>query len=197
MKIFFKKKNKVLAQALETERFILQPLTRWQAFRLTYPWTRDAELIRTLTHSGAPRTRWKWFREMDRPNNRKKFSYAIIPHGTNEPIGMHTVVLSGYKSARMAVAIHDREWWGKDVVLEVRAKLINHFFDKGGLERFFGSVLARNIPSVFNYRKLGFKHVGTLRRMQQDPVSGEVFDLCMFELFRDEWEQSPWATNDK
>ena len=50
-------------------------------------------------------------------------------------------------------------------------------------------VQARNAASVFNYKKLGFKHVGTLHQAQCDPVSGELFDMLVFELLRADWEK--------
>ena len=85
-----------------------------------------------------------------------------------------------------------REWRGKGVMLEVRAKVINHFF-ANGVERFYGNVEGRNAASIFNYNRLGFKHVGTMHRHKQDPVTGEVIDLVSFELFREDWDDGPWS----
>ena len=179
-----------LARTLETERFVLDPVNRLTAFAISYPWTKDSELIGDFTGSTAPRTRRKWYREMARPNNRTKFCHAIYPKGTSLPIGMHMTALRGYRSAETSVAIHDRAWWGKGVVAEVRAHIIGHFFEHGPVDRFAAAVNARNLPSVFNYRKLGFRHVGTLHRAKSNPVTGEVFDMVLFELFREDWEQN-------
>ena len=94
------------------------------------------------------------------------------------------------------MCIRDSAWWGQDVVVEVRARLMNHFFRNGGVERFFGAATARNVASVYTYQRLGYAHVGTLHRTRQDPVTGEVADLLHFEMFRDRWEEGPFADID-
>jgi RimJ/RimL family protein N-acetyltransferase len=181
--------NTPLAQTLETERFLLDPVSRLTAFAISYPWTKDPELIGDFTSSSAPRTRRKWYREMTRPNNRTKFCHAIYPKGNSKPIGMHMTALRNHRSAQTSIAIHDRTWWGKGAVEEVRTRIIDHFFEHGPVDRFWAAVKARNLPSVFNYRKLGYRHVGTLHRSQSDPVTGEIFDMVLFELFREDWDQ--------
>ena len=178
-----------LNRELETERFRLIPLNRWQVFRISYPWTKDAELMRNATHSAAPRSPLRWYREMPRPDRRKRFAFAIVPKDQDRPIGIHSLRLGGYRSATFFVVIQDRNWWGKDVVYEVHCKLIDHFIAHGSIERFWAPIAARNFSSAFNYQKLGFQHVGTLHRSKSDPVTGEVFDILMFELMSDDWER--------
>jgi RimJ/RimL family protein N-acetyltransferase len=182
------RKASPLACAIETERFMLRPLGRWEAFRLSYPWTKDAELMRSFSRSGRPRTRRQWYREMARPDNRKRFSFAIVPKGETACIGMHMIRLQGYRSAMLSVVIEDRAWWGRGVVREVRSRLIDHFMAVGAIERFWGQVTARNLPSIFNYQTLGFDHVGTLHRAAYDPETGEVYDLLIFELMSVNWK---------
>ncbi len=182
-------KDTPLARMLETERFLLDPVNRLTAFAISYPWTKDPELIGAFTSSSAPRTRRKWYREMNRPNNRTKFCHAIYPKGNSKPIGMHMTALRGYRSAETSVVVHDRAWWGKGVVAEVRAQIIGHIFEHAPIDRFCAAVNARNLPSIFNYHKLGYRHVGTLHRSKSDPVTGEVFDMVLFELFREDWDQ--------
>ncbi len=72
--------------------------------------------------------------------------------------------------------------------MEVRAELMNQFFRHTNVERFYGVVDARNVSSIFSYRKLGFTHNGTWHRCRQDPSTGEVFDLVTFEMFLDQWK---------
>ncbi|MDB5540744.1 MAG: hypothetical protein JWQ89_2471 [Devosia sp.] len=66
---------------------------------------------------------------------------------------------------------------GRDVVVEVRAELMNQFFRHTDVERFYGLVDARNISSVCSYRKLGFTHAATWHRHKQNPTTGEIIDL--------------------
>ncbi|MBL8578057.1 MAG: GNAT family N-acetyltransferase [Mesorhizobium sp.] len=176
-----------LRARIESERFDLVPLNVWQTFRLTYPWTRDAEFIASFSGSGAPRSPRKWYREMIRPNNKTRFVHGIVPRGESAPIGVHSMSIYGYRSCRLGIGIQDRSWWGKGVVQEVRTRLIDHVFEHSDVERLHAQVVGRNLPSVFNYQKLGFAHVGTMHRSKFDPVTGQVHDMLIFEIFRDEW----------
>lgn len=176
-----------LRKPVDSERFHLVPLGRRDAFRLTYRWTRDSAFMSSYCGSGEPRSPLKWYREMIRPNRHTKFVHAIIPHGQAEPIGVHTIALRPYRSCFLAVGIHDRGWWGKGVVQEARRRIIDHVFAHSEVERLSGQVVARNFSSIFNYQTLGFSHVGTLHRVRLDKATGEVQDMLIFEMFRDEW----------
>ncbi len=74
-------------------------------------------------------------------------------------------------------------------IKQVEVSIIDHAFEKQAIDRVCCTVQARNTASVFNYKKLGFKHVGTLHQAQCDPVSGELFDTLIFELLRPDWEK--------
>jgi RimJ/RimL family protein N-acetyltransferase len=82
------------------------------------------------------------------------------------------------------------------VVTEARTALINHFFRHAPVDRFVGELNGRNTASLFNYRRLGFDHVGTWHRHVRNPVTGEVLDVMMFELPREKWLASPLAAAD-
>ena len=176
-----------LASVIESERFRLEPRGRWRAFRETYPWSQDSAFMSSYCGSGERRSPWKWYREMIRPNNRTKFAHAIIPHGAASPIGFHFAAIRPYRSCFLAVGIHDRAWWGKGVVQEARGRIIDHILANSDVDRLYAYVFARNLPSIFNYRKFGFTHVGTLHRCRRDAATGEVNDMLFFEMFRDEW----------
>ena len=183
-------KRHPLLDVLETERFSLQPLGKLGAFRIGYyNWNGDGEIMRNLVHSAAPLKPWRWLRRMVWTNGRTKFSHAIVPKEGGPAIGMHIVNLQKYRSASLTVVVHDRAWWGKKVVAEVRGDVIDYVFRNNIVDRVCCTVNARNMPSVFNYKKLGFTHVGTLHRAQCDPVSGEVFDTLIFELMRADWNK--------
>lgn len=175
---------------LETERFILKPLGRFEAYRIGRTnWNHDPEIMRNLIHSPRPLDPWRWLKKMVWVNGRSKFSYAIVPKEGGAAIGIHGITLQKHRSAVLVVAVHDRQWWGRKVVAEVRRAIIDHAFEKQVIDRICCTVQARNTASVFNYKKLGFKHVGTLHQAQCDPVSGELFDTLIFELLRADWEK--------
>jgi RimJ/RimL family protein N-acetyltransferase len=164
-----------------------------ETLRLTNRWRTDRDILLGLYQTSRSKPLIKWMRSVLMPNNVDRFAFAIIAKETGEPIGADVITLAGYRSACGSIALHDVKWRGKGVVLETRAKLINHFFKRGGVERFFGSVDGRNMASLFNYQRLGFDHAGTWHRHRCDPESGEVFDLVQFEMFRDKWNSGPWS----
>lgn len=192
MRIRLKPPNRTLAAELETERFRLHPMGLFETLRVTDQWRNDPDILRGLLMSAAPSSRFAWLKKGPMPDNVERFSFAIVPKGDSQPIGVHTIRLREYRSARNLIGLHDRGWWGKGVVTEVRAKLMNHFF-RHGVERFCGTVDARNTASIFNYRRLGYDHVGTQHHEHYDPVTGEIIDLVLFEMFRDKWAAGPFA----
>lgn len=176
-----------LRSSFETERFVLKSLNIWQALQVTGSWRKDPQVLRALFPFREPKTLFDWYLRGPIPRSPRRFVYSITPKGETQPIGANTVKLFGHRSAFGVVAIHDRSWWGKDVVVEVRAELMNQFFRHTTVERFYGQVEASNVASIFCYRKLGFSHVDTWRAKQTDPVTGEAIDFVNFEIFRDEW----------
>ena len=188
-----KKNRKSLLQTLETERFKLVPVGLLQALRITNSWRSDPDILAGIYYSSKPRSLLRWIRSGPVPDNASRFVFAIVPKGSEKPIGAFCIRFRGYRSAYDIIALHDRNWWRKGVGQEVRAKLMNHFFKHGDIERYFGSADARNIASVTCFRRLGFDHIGTWHRHRQNPVTGEIIDIAQFEIFRDAWENGPFA----
>jgi RimJ/RimL family protein N-acetyltransferase len=85
------------------------------------------------------------------------------------------------------LVIGDKSYWGKGVVNEVRASLLDEFFERQGIEKAFGTPLARNFPAVFNYKAQGWKLEGVLRGQCKSIVDGSRLDQYHFGMLRDEW----------
>lgn len=183
---------RALAHPIETENFHLEPLGLLGALRVTNSWRHDPEILTAFFQSPKPRSIRKWFRSGMLPNRKNKFAFAIRPKGQTEPIGADIITLTGYRSGFGAIALHNQEWRGKGVVFETRAALINHFFNHGNFVRFYGSVEARNLASIFNYKRLGFQHAATWHRHLHNRATGDVLDLVYFELMKEAWENLPW-----
>ncbi len=86
---------------------------------------------------------------------------AVLARGTSHP---NNAASEPYKTAYLTIVIQDRAWWGKGAVLEIRQKVFDHVIEHCDVEKSSGFVNSRNFPSIFNYKKLGFKHVGTMQR---------------------------------
>jgi RimJ/RimL family protein N-acetyltransferase len=173
---------------IQTERFLLKPIGRLETFRISYPWNQDPEVMREYSGSGEGRGRLQWYRHMPRENRKNKFAHAIYPIGADKPIGLHFIEIKPYKTAYLTIVIQDRAWWGKGAVFEIRQKVFDHVIEHSDVEKFSGFVNSRNFPSIFNYKKLGFKHVGTMQRTKFDPTTGTIYDTVIFEMFRHEWQ---------
>jgi RimJ/RimL family protein N-acetyltransferase len=192
MRFSFKTPNRKLQTELETARFILRPVGPFDLIRDPHGWRSNPRIYRDLYLMKEPMTFSTWLKTGPFPDGQKRFTFAIVPKGTDRAVGYHMVRLSGWLTAGNTVGIHDDAWLGKDVAVEARAKLMNHFF-KNGIERFSSRCEATNLPSVFTYRKLGYHHVGTLHRERPHAVTGKPVDLLLFEMLKDDWKRSPFA----
>lgn len=178
------------APALQTERFDLRPLSLWQAWSIgRREWLDDPEVAGAVTGGELRGSQWRLLRLMTRPNGRTKFIYGIYPRDRPDapPIGVETFRIYNYRTASLAVLIHDRDWWGKGVVHEVRRALISHILASPRVERIHGVVESRNFASIFNYQKLGFTHVGTTHRSSWSTLHQAPADMLTFEMLQENW----------
>jgi RimJ/RimL family protein N-acetyltransferase len=113
--------------------------------------------------------------------------HGIWPKAGGPCIGLHMVNGSGFAaSALVGVLVGDKAWWGKGVVAEVREAVLADCFDRLKLERVGAQAQARNLPSVYNHRKLGFVHEGTMRSAAIGSDGARV-DMLAFGMLRAEW----------
>lgn len=177
-----------LFKPLRTERFDLTPLSAWQAASLTWAhWVCDPQMHEPLLITPRNARRIRWWRRMIKGYGRKRIMHAITPHGSDEPIGLHLFLLRPWRTASLQIALHDRNWWGKDVVLETRIAFVDHIFESGLAERIDALVLARNVSSIYTYRRLGFTHSGTAHRAVEMPDGSGGGDIVIFEMMRENW----------
>ncbi len=172
---------------LTTERFSLESMTKLQAARATYAWSFDPEIMHPLGFSAGNWSPYRWFKSHKKFNNRNKFMLAIRPKGSRKLIGYERCYVSPNGIGFLTVAIGDRSWWGRGVVLETRAAIIDFLFEDVGCQRIWGTPTARNFPSIYNYQALGFTYEGTLRRNAYDHGRQENVDSLMFAMLREEW----------
>jgi RimJ/RimL family protein N-acetyltransferase len=194
VKLTLKPPNRRLARPLETARFTLRPLGLIEMLKVTESWRADPAILTGFFHSPRPLSRLMWLHKGRMPNNVDRFAFAIVPRGERAPIGVHTIRIGGRPTdAVNGIGIHDRAWWGGDVVVEVRTALMRHFFANGGIELFLGYVYERNLNSIFVYRRMGFAYKGLAGHPKRNPATGEVADLMAFEMPRARWEAGPFG----
>jgi [ribosomal protein S5]-alanine N-acetyltransferase len=171
---------------LETERFVLKSLTRSELARISFPWTEDPAVMEPLELRAGGWTPRDWRRQVLKPNNRDKFAFGIVDRISGATIGYESTHISKTNVALLGVAIGERHWWGKGVVVESRSAILDFLFGERDCARAWGIVGARNLPSISNYLMLGFQHEGTLRGHfgRSDLPRG---DGMVFGILREEW----------
>jgi RimJ/RimL family protein N-acetyltransferase len=191
MRFSLKPPDARLQVTLETTRFILRPVGKRELIGDPSGWRTNPRIYRDLYGRTEPLSFFAWLRLGPFPDGERRFTYAIVPKESDRPVGYHMIRLAGH-TARNTVAIHDEAWLGKDVAVEARAKLMNHFF-RHGIERFASRCRASNLPSVFTYRKLGYAHIETSHAERPDPDTGKPVDMLLFEMLKADWKRSPYA----
>ncbi len=173
---------------LETERFVVRSVTRDDVGRQYLAWAKDPEVMLTLNLPPRQLTRLQLVRYVERFNNKTAFHLGIfLKEEDGAQIGFYSVYYdAANRLGQTNVVVGERDWWGRGVVMETRAAIIDFLFDVLGAEKVWGLPLARNIPSVFNYKAQGFKCEGILRQHRR-AVGGGRADQLAFGLLRDEW----------
>jgi RimJ/RimL family protein N-acetyltransferase len=77
---------------------------------------------------------------------------------------------------------------GRNVVLETRHKVLDFAFYRLRCHKVYGTVMARNVPAIFNYKALGFRCEGVLKD-HDISMLGERTDILMFGMLRSEWDE--------
>lgn len=178
--------------SLETQRFIVRTMTREDVDEQVMGWLADPEVMvglnlprRRMSRSQAVR----WALSYD---NQTKFMVVVTVKGTQEKIGFFTLTLEGaHRTAETAVVVGEQSWWGKNVVAECRAVLLDFLFDTMDMHKVIGRPHGRNMSSIFNYKKMGFTCEAVLREHMRaiESTAGEDkrLDQLIFGMLRSEW----------
>jgi RimJ/RimL family protein N-acetyltransferase len=175
---------------IETSRFRLRTLKPADASARWQGWGKDPEVMGPLN---AP------VRDMPLDylanyaasfDNEHRHLIGIFEKTSGTHIGFFIIEIDrAHRCATFNVVIGDKAWWGKGVVNETRAALLDHFFERRGIEKAIGSPLARNFPAVFNYKAQGWRHEGTLRGHRLSVADGSRLDQYQFGLLREDWRK--------
>lgn len=160
-------------------------MTRRAIARRSLPWTDDAEVMAPMQQRAGGWLLRRWRRTFPRFDDKRHFCLGIHDKADDRLLGYHIVALQD-GAALLGVVVGERAWWGRGVVAETRAELIRFLFETVGVARIWGAPSARNVPSIYNYRRLGFAYEGVLRGHRGAPGGGRA-DVAVFGLLRGEW----------
>lgn len=171
---------------LETDRFLLRPLERSDVTGRLIRWLHDDELLRYVELPERPSTN-DFLRFMRRFDNVTNLLLGIFDKSDERLLGFYQVHIEPRLGrASTEVMIGDRRHWGTNTVFETRTRLLDYLFDTLELYRVYGTVHARNLPALFNYKALGFTCEGILRG-HAITSDDEHADVYFFGMLRDEW----------
>ena len=182
------------AVRIETENFRLRSLRPEDVTDRFVSWFGDHEV---MEYVGMPMnlSRNQINRSISKFDNKSRFVIGLFTRESGLCIGFfHVYCNFRNSSARTAVVIGEREFWGRNVVLEGRAGVLTFLFDALSIHKVWGTVYTRNLPSVFNYKAQGFRCEGILRQ-ESRTRDGGWHDIYRFGMLRDEWLEQQKATD--
>jgi [ribosomal protein S5]-alanine N-acetyltransferase len=173
---------------LQTERFEPRSLKPIDASDRWVGWARDPEVMGPLNSAVAQVTRGELAGYIGSADNIHRFIIGVFDKLSRIQIGFFMVEEdNAHRIATFNVVVGEKAWWGKGVINESRAALLDHFFNDRGIEKACGQPLARNFPAVLNYKTQGWRHEGTQRGQRLSVADGSRLDQYQFGLLRNEW----------
>lgn len=178
---------------LITERLILRPFKETDLEDL-YEYASNPNI--------GPRAGWK-------PHQSKEESKGILNmfmeagdvwaleykenHKVIGSLGLHNDRLRSVDDIKMLGYVLSEDYWGKGLVAEAAKAAIQYAFEKLGVKLVSVHHYPFNQQSKRVIEKCGFIYEGTLRHATK-LYDGTVYDLVCYSLTREEWENSPYAS---
>lgn len=174
--------------SLATERFTVRSLTPADASERWCNWSADPQVMNPLNVPVKRMSKDELARYIAQHDDQRAYMIGVFTKAMSLHIGFFAIEVGAvHATANFNLVIGDKSYWGKGVVNEVRAALLDEMFDRRSIEKAYGTPLARNFPAVFNYKAQGWKLEGVLRGQCKSVVDGSRLDQYHFGMLRDEW----------
>lgn len=172
---------------VQTERFVLRSLLPTDADEVYTSWWNDAEIQKGFNQLPRNWDKARAAKHIQQFNNKNKFHLGIFCKQSGQLIGFFAMFVNHFqKVAKTNVCIGNKDYWGQDVVLEVRARMLDFLFNRLNMEKVEGEIMGRNLPSIFNYKAQGFSAEG-VRRKQIRAAGGGRTEIYYFGILKEEW----------
>ncbi|MFC1783986.1 GNAT family N-acetyltransferase [Planctomycetota bacterium] len=170
----------------KSESIALRPFEN-KDIPLKVKWINDPQINEHLHYEiplGQAKTE-KWFQNTLTDNSRRDF---VIETLEGEAIGLVGIIGINliHRAAEIYIAIGEKEFWAKGVMLEAESIMIRWAFETLGLEKIWAQTRAENVASIITMKKMGFQIEGTLR--QEKYISGQRVDVIRMGLLRHEFK---------
>lgn len=182
--------------SLTTERFLVRSATPADASERWCDWSGDPDIMGPLNVPARRMTKDQLARYIAGFDNDRGYLIGVFTKAMAQHIGFFMVETNKlHATANFNLVIGDKHYWGKGVVNEVRAALLDEFFDRRGVEKAYGTPLARNFPAVFNYKAQGWRLEGVMHGQCKSVSGGSRLDQYHFGMSRDEWRARKGKTS--
>jgi RimJ/RimL family protein N-acetyltransferase len=112
-------------------------------------------------------------------------------------VGFLTIFYTRFhRVAELNTVIGDRDYWGQNVILGNCEPLFEFLFDTLGAEKVTGKAIAKNLPTIFVNKLLGFKVEGVLRQ-EWRYEDGQRMDVITFGMLPDDWRTRQKQKNER
>ena len=168
------------------ERIYLRPL-EMRDLDLCLRWVNDPAITATLTMR-FPMSRGQeesWL--LSHYKDRSDLPLAIVIKDGDKHIGncgLHSIDYIN-RNAEFGIMIGEIKQWGKGYAPEAAGLITDYGFKQLGMHRIFLHVYSHNERAIEAYRKVGFKHEGTLRESYFR--DGRYYDDLVMSILESEW----------
>lgn len=173
---------------LETDNYLIRSMRREDITDRYVEWWTDPEIwrgtpwpLRELSKSQHVKRLSKQF------DNRMNFQLGVFDRRNDLLAGFFAWFLRpNQRWAHTNVIIGEPDYWGRRIVIEAGAAIFDFAFAHWDMDRMMIEAMARNMPTIYNLKRLGFTYEGILREEWRYP-DGKRVDVCVFGLLKEEW----------
>lgn len=174
------------APYIDTDNFYLRCLAEDDVTDRYVSWLNDFEVTQYLQARFSKHDLESTGAYVKSHNSVDRFLFGIFDKEKDIHIGNYSLNVNHiHQTAVQGVLLGDKEYWGRGVVLETRAGLLDTCFSEMGLFKVIGGALAPNLPSIFNYKRQGWTMEGIQRAHYI--CDDKRVDCIHFCMFRDDW----------
>lgn len=123
-------------------------------------------------------------------SDREGIRWAIVRRADDQFLGtcgFWRVVKAHYR-AEIGYEL-DPEWWGRGIMTEAVAAVLNFGFDTMRLHSVEAQIAPENVGSQRVLEKVGFRQEAYFRENYYDPNEGRFTDTAVFSLLQSTWRQ--------
>jgi RimJ/RimL family protein N-acetyltransferase len=183
---------------LETKRLKLRSLKPGDESERWLGWIKDPEVMHPANAPARQAKLQEMVLYINSFNNYTRYLIGVFHKASGLHIGSALVEVDRRDEiATLHIGIGEKSFWGKGIVNEARAALLDYLFDTLGIAKVCGAPFSRNFRMIFNYKAQGWIHEGTLRSQVRSVVDGSRLDQLRFRLLPHEWRAVRDKVRDK